>query len=92
MNLSGSFFPAYNADNISCNPDTFACAERTVERLRAARTTSEHPGMLLGKLQSGEPRRLNSDTSRPFDEPKSGLIAVKVINHLGDEVMKVFRV
>jgi len=35
---------------------------------------------------------LHSDTSRPFDIPKSGRIAVKVINHLGDEVMKVFRV
>ena len=35
---------------------------------------------------------LNSDTSRPFDRPQSGRIAVKVINHLGDEVMKVFRV
>src|SRR5438876_1334803 len=35
---------------------------------------------------------LNSDTSRPFEKPKSGRIAVKVINHLGDEVMKVFRV
>jgi adenine-specific DNA-methyltransferase len=35
---------------------------------------------------------LNSDTSRPFDKPKKGRIAVKVINHLGDEVMKVFRV
>ena len=35
---------------------------------------------------------LNSDTSRPFDKPLSGRIAVKVINHLGDEVMKVFRV
>src|SRR5256712_2265992 len=35
---------------------------------------------------------LNSDTSRPFERPKSGRIAVKVINHLGDEVMKVFRV
>jgi len=35
---------------------------------------------------------LNSDTSRPFDKPKSGRVAVKVINHLGDEVMKVFRV
>lgn len=32
------------------------------------------------------------DTSRPFSKPKSGRIAVKVINHLGDEVMKVFRV
>lgn len=35
---------------------------------------------------------LNSDTSRAFDMPKNGRIAVKVINHLGDEVMKVFRV
>ena len=35
---------------------------------------------------------LHSDISRPFDKPKSGRIAVKVINHLGDEVMKVFKV
>lgn len=35
---------------------------------------------------------LNSDVSRPFDKPKKGRIAVKVINHLGDEVMKVFKV
>jgi len=34
---------------------------------------------------------LHSDISRPFDKPKSGRIAVKVINHLGDEVMKVFK-
>ncbi len=35
---------------------------------------------------------LHSDTSRPFPRPETGRIAVKVINHLGDEVMKVFRV
>ena len=35
---------------------------------------------------------LNSDTSRPFPKPSTGRIAVKVINHLGDEVMKVFGV
>ena len=35
---------------------------------------------------------LHSDTSRPFDKPDSGRIAVKVINHLGDEVLKVFKV
>jgi adenine-specific DNA-methyltransferase len=35
---------------------------------------------------------LHSDTSRPFPKPKTGRIAVKVINHLGDEVMKVFKV
>ncbi|MYD95028.1 MAG: site-specific DNA-methyltransferase [Chloroflexi bacterium] len=35
---------------------------------------------------------LRSNTSRPFPKPGSGRIAVKVINHLGDEAMKVFRV
>jgi adenine-specific DNA-methyltransferase len=35
---------------------------------------------------------LHSDVSRAFPKPKSGRIAVKVINHLGDEVMKVFKV
>lgn len=35
---------------------------------------------------------LYSDTSRPFERPRGGRIAVKVINHFGDEVMKVFGV
>jgi adenine-specific DNA-methyltransferase len=35
---------------------------------------------------------LHSDLSRPFPKPTSGRIAVKVINHLGDEVMKIFEV
>jgi adenine-specific DNA-methyltransferase len=35
---------------------------------------------------------LHSDVSRPFDRPESGRIAIKVINHLGDEVMKVIKV
>lgn len=35
---------------------------------------------------------LNSDTSIPFVKPSTGRIAVKVINHLGDEVMKIYRV
>ena len=34
---------------------------------------------------------LHSDTSRPFENPMSGRIAVKVINPLGDE-MKVFKI
>jgi len=33
---------------------------------------------------------LHSAVSRPFPKPATGRIAVKVINHLGDEVMKVF--
>ena len=35
---------------------------------------------------------LHSDTSRLFEKPKDGRIAVKVINHHGDEVMKIFRI
>jgi adenine-specific DNA-methyltransferase len=35
---------------------------------------------------------LYRDTSRPFPRPSTGRIAVKVINHFGDEVMKVFTV
>ncbi|MCY4182622.1 MAG: site-specific DNA-methyltransferase, partial [Gammaproteobacteria bacterium] len=35
---------------------------------------------------------LHSDLSRPFPKPATDRIAVKVINHLGDEAIKVFRV
>jgi adenine-specific DNA-methyltransferase len=35
---------------------------------------------------------LYSTVSRPFANPESGKIAVKVINHYGDEVLKVFEV
>ena len=35
---------------------------------------------------------LYSDVSRPFPRPREGKIAVKVINHFGDEVLKVFGV
>jgi squalene cyclase len=36
--------------------------------------------------------RDDSDTSRPFPKPTSGCIAVKIINHLDDEVMKILKV
>ncbi len=47
---------------------------------------------LKAEINKGAWETLNSDTSRPFPKPTSGRIAVKVINHLGDEVMKVYRV
>ena len=37
-------------------------------------------------------KSLRSRVSRPFRRPDSGRIAVKVINHLGDEVMKILKV
>ncbi len=47
---------------------------------------------LKAEIEESAWESLNSDTSRPFEKPESGRIAVKVINHLGDEVMKVFKV
>jgi len=47
---------------------------------------------LKAEIDEASWESLYSDTSRPFAKPKSGRIAVKVINHLGDEVMKVFSV
>lgn len=35
---------------------------------------------------------LRSNTSRPFPKPASGRIAARVINHLGEEAMKVFSI
>ena len=35
---------------------------------------------------------LYSTVSRPFDKPETGKIAIKVINHYGDEVLKVYDV
>jgi adenine-specific DNA-methyltransferase len=35
---------------------------------------------------------LYSAKSRPFERPETGKIAVKVINHSGNEVLKVFAV
>ena len=35
---------------------------------------------------------LYSTVSRPFDKPKTGKFAVKVINHYGDEVLKVYEI
>jgi adenine-specific DNA-methyltransferase len=35
---------------------------------------------------------VNSNVSRPFPRPTTGKVAIKVINHYGDEVMKVFAI
>jgi len=47
---------------------------------------------LRAEIDEGEWSKLYSATSQPVDPPKSGKIAVKVINHYGDEVLKVFPV
>jgi adenine-specific DNA-methyltransferase len=46
---------------------------------------------LKAEIDSEAWSTLHSAESRPFPKPATGRIAVKVINHLGDEVMKVFK-
>jgi adenine-specific DNA-methyltransferase len=47
---------------------------------------------LRAEIDEGEWSRLYNAVSQPFDPPKSGKIAVQVINHFGDEVLKVYPV
>jgi adenine-specific DNA-methyltransferase len=44
---------------------------------------------LKAEIDSDAWESLKRTRSRPFPRPKDGRVAVKVINHLGDEVMKV---
>jgi len=67
LDLKGTFYPAYKAANLAFSSDTFACAEDTVESLLTTATTSENPGMLLGKVQSGKTRTFISVLALAFD-------------------------
>lgn len=67
LNLTGAFYPNYKAANTSFNQDTFTCAEETVRELLSSTTTSDHPGMLLGKVQSGKTRTFISILALAFD-------------------------
>ncbi len=86
-----------NADGIACwfvdtdyNEESFFVRHAyflgATDPYKALKTT------LKAEINQEAWETLHSDISRPFDKPTSGRIAVKVINHLGDEVMKVFRV
>ena len=86
-----------NADGIACwfvdtdyNEESFFV--RHAYFLGANDPYSALKTTLRAEINADAWATLNSDTSRPFPKPKSGRIAVKVINHLGDEVMKVFKV
>ncbi|WP_202802801.1 Z1 domain-containing protein [Bradyrhizobium sp. YR681] len=67
LNLSGFFYPAYQSANPSFSMETFKCAEETVQELVDLTTTSDHPGMLLGKVQSGKTRTFISVLALALD-------------------------
>lgn len=86
-----------NADGIACwfidtdyNEESFFV--RHAYFLGANDPYSSLKTTLKAEINQEAWETLHSDISRPFEKPKSGRIAVKVINHLGDEVMKVFKV
>lgn len=86
-----------NADGIACwfidtdyNEESFFV--RHAYFLGANDPYSALKTTLKAEINADAWATLNSDTSRAFEKPKNGRIAVKVINHLGDEVMKVFKV
>ncbi len=58
----------------------FTGNERPYEKLQRA---------LRAEVDESAWEALYQTTSRPFDPPATGKIAVKVINHYGDEVLKV---
>ncbi|MEQ9566021.1 MAG: Z1 domain-containing protein [Pseudomonadales bacterium] len=65
--LSGPFYTSYKAENSTFSRDTFECAEKTVDDLLKTATTSDHPGMLLGKVQSGKTRTFITILALAFD-------------------------
>lgn len=65
--LNGHFYKKYKSKNSSFNSDTFLCAEKTAVDLLKNQTTSDHPGMLLGKVQSGKTRTFISVLAIMFD-------------------------
>ena len=74
---------AYNEESFFVRHAYFLGANEPYKQLKTA---------LKAEIDEEAWATLNRATSRPFDRPESGRIAVKVINHFGDEVMKVFGV
>jgi hypothetical protein len=67
LNFSGDFYPTFKSINPTYSKNTFDCAESTVSALLESATTSDHPGILLGKVQSGKTRTFITTLTVAFD-------------------------
>jgi adenine-specific DNA-methyltransferase len=74
---------SYNGESFFVRHAYFTGADEPYEKLKRA---------LRAEIDEGTWSTLYSTRSRPFAAPEQGRIAVKVINHYGDEVLKVFDV
>ena len=73
----------YNGESFFVRHAYFTGGDEPYEKLKRA---------LRAEIDEAAWRSIYSTKSRPFDAPKSKKIAVKVINHYGDEVLKVYPV
>ena len=71
----------YNEESFFVRHAYFTGADQPYEKLKRA---------LKAEIDESAWSMLYSTKSRPFDPPDTGKIAVKVINHYGDEVLKVY--
>lgn len=73
----------YNEESFFVRQAYFVGADKPMEKLQKA---------LKASVNAEAWHSLYGTKSRPFEKPTSGKIAMKVINHYGDEVLKVFEV
>ena len=73
----------YNGESFFVRHAYFTGADKPYEKLKRA---------LKAEINEEAWSMLYSTKSRPFDRPETGKIAIKVINHYGDEVLKVYEV
>ena len=73
----------YNDESFFVKHAYFTGADEPYEKLKRA---------LRAEIDEAAWSALYSTRSRPFDKPAGGKIAIKVINHYGDEVLKVYKV
>ena len=73
----------YNEESFFVRHAYFTGADKPLEKLQKS---------LKNEINEEAWTSIYGTVSRPFPEPKTKKIAVKVINHYGDEVLKVFEV
>ena len=73
----------YNGESFFVRHAYFTGAEEPYDKLKRA---------LRAEIDEAAWSSLYSTVSRPFDKPETGKFAIKVINHYGDEVLKVFEI
>jgi adenine-specific DNA-methyltransferase len=73
----------YNEESFFVRQAYFTGADEPYEKLKRA---------LRSEIDEGAWSALYSTKSQPFERPSTGRIAIKVINHYGDEVLKVYEV